>query len=200
MKKLLIITIWFPILLLTLIGSLTFFTYRHELLNNMDSFKEPLKKITQLNENYKMYASLPKIMGASAANIETEDAVPVRIRNYFEKYDSPMLGSENSLIEVCREHKIDPYLLVAIAQCESNLGKKMPPDCHNPFGWGIHSEGTLCFNSWEEGYRKVVKGLKENYASVLDSPEEMMEIYTPPSLEKGGPWAKCVKQFLNDLK
>ncbi len=189
-----------PVSILTLLSSIFFYSYRHDLLADNSSVKKAIKTLSRMDENYKMFASLPKVMGASSAKIEKEDAVPVRIRSYLEKYDSPMLGTEESLINACRENKLDPYLLVAIAQCESNLGKKMPPDCHNPFGWGIHSEGTLCFETWEEGYQKVAKGLRENYASVLDNPEEMMEIYTPPSLEKGGPWAKCVKQFLNDLK
>lgn len=147
-----------------------------------------------------MYTSVPNVLGASSAKIKKEDAVPVAVRQYFEKYDSPMLGTEDSLVSTARRHGVDPFLMVAIAQCESNLGKKMPPDCHNPFGWGIHSEGTLCFNNWQQCYEAVASGLKENYGDLMHNPERMMAKYTPPSLEKGGPWAKCVKQFLDELQ
>ncbi len=43
--------------------------------------------------------------------------------------------------------------------------------------------------------------LSHKYIDIgLDTPEKIMAKYTPPSLEKGGPWAKGVNQFMSDLE
>ena len=113
-----------------------------------------------------------------------------------------MVDESDKLIAAARKNQLDPLLLVAIAQCESNLGKKMPVDCHNPFGWGIHSAGTLCFDSWEEGFEKVASGLRKQYVDKgLVTPDEIMTKYNYDSWkDREGSWGKCVKSFLEDLQ
>ena len=148
-----------------------------------------------------MYFSLPKILGVSTFQWNHKNITLELTKEYLEKYHSPMLEAAEDLVDIAQKYDLDPLLLLAIAQCESNLGKKMPPNCHNPFGWGIHSRGTLCFSSWQESFEKVCEGLKEKYFNKgLHSPEELMIKYTPPALEKNGSWAKCVNHFLEDLK
>lgn len=106
-----------------------------------------------------------------------------------------------SFAEIFRSYQIDPLLGLAIAECESNLGTKMPPDCYNPFGLGIHSRGTLCFNSWEEGFEAEAKFLRNQYFSKgVTAPEDIMITYTPPALEKEGSWAKCINHFLDKFQ
>lgn len=109
-----------------------------------------------------------------------------------------MTGYGGLILEMAEKYGVDPYLFVAIAQQESNLGKKMPSqDCHNAWGYGIHSRGILCFQSWEEGIEMVMKGLSEKYvANGLDDPQEIMRIYTPFS---NGSWAEGVQQFMEEL-
>jgi energy-coupling factor transporter transmembrane protein EcfT len=200
MKNLLIIFVWFPATLFTLFLSIAYYSYYHAFLNtpkNQNS-SQKLAKIP-----YQFYTSIPKVLGAQTVNafhVQSQDIVPELIYNYMKKHKSPMIGSYKALIAAARQYDLDPLFLVSIAQCESNLGKKMPPNCHNPFGWGIHSKGTLCFESWEEGYLAVSEGLRKKYFDKgYENPEEIMTKYTPPALEKGGSWAKCVNQFLNEL-
>jgi len=89
--------------------------------------------------------------------------------------------------------------LAAIGMKESGLGKAMPyDDCHNAWGYGIHSEGILCFDSWPEGIEAVSSGLKHNY---LDkgyvSVEEIMTKYAHPDSTT---WADGVNHYLGQIE
>ena len=128
-----------------------------------------------------------------------EDARPLLINKYLKSYNSPMAGLGEYIVKTADHFDVDPYLVVAIAQQESNLGKLMPPNCHNAWGWGIHSAGTLCFDSWNEGINTFISGLAENYLAYgLKTPEQIMTKYNATS--PGGAWAKGVSQFLDELQ
>jgi len=46
----------------------------------------------------------------------------------------------------------------------------------------------------------VTKGIKTGYIDQgLETPEQIMYKYAPPSVEKGGPWAKCVKKYMQEI-
>jgi hypothetical protein len=139
----------------------------------------------------------PQVLGAFAYAVKSEDAIPEIIKKYLKKYNSPLLPHTDFLVATARSYRLDPRLLVAIAQQESNLCKKIPEDSHNCWGWGIHSQGTLKFNSYPEAIKAVTKGLSENYLGQgLTTPEEIMGIYTPLS---EGSWANGVQQFLDEM-
>lgn len=208
--RLIIFALWFPLTISTLIFSLM------ALQNSRTADTTVLPPVPLGNDlnlstvPYKLYASLPEVLGAQTVNsyyIETQDVVPELIYAYLRKENSPMQGTSQNLVNIARKYGVDPLFMVAVAQCESNLGRKMPHTnpsdeyaCHNPFGWGIHSAGTLCFDTWEQGYEAVAKGLKAKYFSQgMESPEDIMRVYTPPALEKGGSWANCVNHFLDNL-
>lgn len=148
-----------------------------------------------------LYSALPPIVSAIGQEITSNDARPVIIANYLESYSSPMTpyGELAQLIvQVSDEYGFDFRLLVAIAQQESNLGKKAPADSHNAWGWGVHSQGTLKFSSWEEAIETVALGLKEDYIDKgYDTPEKIMEKYTPLS---NGSWAFGVLQFFEEME
>jgi len=176
---------------------------------NFLAYQQAQKALTAIEASqkatsYQLYASTPnKVLGTNtSSDIKAENPTPEIIKTYLKTHNSPMLEAADSLLETAEKYNLDPLFLIAIAQCESNLGKKMPaPDCYNPFGWGIHSEGTLCFKSWEEGFEKVVKGLSEKYfGKGYETPEQIMAKYTPQALEKNGSWAKCINQFLAELR
>ena len=144
------------------------------------------------------HAVNPQVLGALAYQVKTEDAVPEIIKAYLTKYNSPLLPHADYLVNAARSYRIDPRLLVAIAQQESNLCKKIPDDSFNCWGWGIHSRGTLKFTSYEEAIDAVVKGLAKNYfGEGLTTPEAIMGIYTPLS---DGSWARGVQQFIEAMK
>lgn len=148
-----------------------------------------------------LYSALPPVVSAVGQEITTDDARPVIIKNYLEGYNSPMTpydGLGQLIVEVSDKYGFDFRLLVAIAQQESNLGKKSPPSSYNAWGWGVHSQGTLKFSSWEEGIETVALGIKESYIDKgYDTPEKIMAKYTPAS---SGSWAFGVNQFLEEME
>ena len=197
MKRLLIALMWIPTTILTLIVSLFFYShYSTGLLA-----KNQLKQISQKPKFYQNYVSHPQTLGDSTAKVEAEDAVPELVYQYLKKYNSPMKETAHDFVRIFRSYNIDPIVPLAIAQCESNLGKKIPTGSYNPFGLGIHSQGSLGFESWQQGYEKMAKIIKQKYVDEgLTTVDEIMAKYCPLSLEKGGSWAKCVNQFVEEIE
>jgi len=144
------------------------------------------------------FTSLPHSVFEIRTALAKEDARPRLINSYLAHHNSPMKGLGEYIVKQSEARGVDPYLIVAIAQQESNLGKLMPEDCHNAWGWGIHSQGTLCFDTWTEGITTYITGLSDNYLAYgLTTPEEIMTKYNPGS--PNGSWAKGVNYFLSEL-
>ena len=102
------------------------------------------------------------------------------------------------IIQTADKYGLDYRLITAIAQKESGLGRAMPKDCNNAWGWGIHSEGTLCFDTWEEGIEAVSKGLKEYYIDEgYDTVPKIMKKYAHPSSTT---WAEGVENYMSQLE
>ncbi|MCD6226067.1 hypothetical protein J7J95_03265 [bacterium] len=146
-----------------------------------------------------LYANLAKKEAPRwQAKVVFGDARPILIRQYLEYYHSPLLPYADFIFAVSQMYGLDYRLLVAIAQQESNLCKKIPPESHNCWGWGIHSRGTLKFSSYPEAIEAVARGLKEEYIDKgLTTPEQIMKKYTPLS---NGSWAAGVRQFMEEIE
>ena len=196
MKRLLALLIWLPLTMLTLILSL--FAY-HQVCQTKQLSALVKGEFTSLVENpYQMYSALPKSIGRISTAIKTNDARPEIICQYLENHQSPMAPYCGQLFAAGEKYGLDYRLLAAIAMCESNLCKKSPEGSFNC--WGFEN-GETRFLSWEQAFNQVAKTLKEGYIDQgLETPEEIMPKYAPPSVAKGGPWAKCVNQFLAELE
>lgn len=196
MKSLLKVILWFPAAAISLAFSIT--TY-----SRISTTRGMHGLIRQEIEGFKnqpiTFAALPRVTFEIKTALAKEDARPLVINKYLTRYNSPMVGMGEYIVKVSDRFDLDPYLVIAIAQQESNLGKITPPDCYNAWGWGIHSAGTLCFDSWEQGIDTFVEGLSSKYLAYgLHTPEEIMTKYNATS--PGGAWAKGVNQFLNQLQ
>lgn len=146
----------------------------------------------------RVYAALPDNIGKVEGFATTQDARAEIIRQYLEKYNSPLEPYSQELVDVSDRYDLDFRLLTAIAQQESNLCKKIPSGTYNCWGWGIHSRGTLGFASYPEAIDAVAKGLREDYLDKgYTTPEEIMSKYTPLS---SGSWAAGVEQFLTEME
>ncbi|MEA3355318.1 MAG: hypothetical protein U9Q63_02440 [Patescibacteria group bacterium] len=193
MKKLGFIFLWFTSTIFTLILSLSFYLN----ISNRPNISFRPTIIENTTNTITSHAILPKVLGSFTYKVKSNDAIPEIVKNYLEKYNSPLLPYSNYLVKTARDYGMDPRLLVAIAQQESNLCKKIPEGTHNCWGWGIHSRGTLGFDNYKEAINAVTKGLSKNYLGKgLTTPTEIMAIYTPLS---DGSWAKGVQQFLNEM-
>ena len=196
MKSLLKVILWFPITVLMLIFTIS--TYGK--ISSTTGIRGLIRQeITDFKNQPITFAALPKVAFEIKTALAKEDARPLLINRYLAHYESPMAGMGDYIVKISDRFEVDPYLIVAIAQQESNLGKLMPPNCHNAWGWGIHTAGTLCFDSWNEGINTFVSGLAEKYLAYgLHTPEEIMTKYNATS--PGGAWAKGVNQFLEELE
>lgn len=146
----------------------------------------------------RVYASLPSEFPTVSGAVTSNDARPEIIKNYLEAYNSPLLPYANFLVDIADKYNLDFRLLPAIAQQESNLCKYIPPGGHNCWGWGIHSEGTLGFDSFDEAIETVAYGLKTEYIDKgYTTPEEIMTKYTPLS---DGSWARGVTRFMGEME
>ncbi len=161
----------------------------------------PEKVVIPINYDFTLYAALPQTNSETSEKIITSDARAKIVENFFLGYKSSLLIYSEYFIQVADKYYLDWRLLPAISMQESNGGKKIISNSYNPFGFGIYGDSVVRFSSWEEGIERVGKALREDYLNKgLDTPYEIMTKYTPPSLAKGGSWAKGVSSFMEELK
>jgi hypothetical protein len=126
------------------------------------------------------------------------DARPIIIRKYLEKYKSPLVPYSDLIFELSEIYDFEYYWIVAIAQQESNLCKKIPEGSNNCWGYGIHAKGTLGFDNYETALNSFAAYLKKEYFDKgLNTPELIMKKYCPHS---NGSWAFGVNQFIEEME
>lgn len=149
-----------------------------------------------------MFSSLPATVNDIRTAVEMGDARPVIVENFLENlYGTPIAPYSKLMVEVADKYGIDFRLLPAIAIVESGGGKAIPEGSYNAWGYGIYGDQVLGFTSWEEGIQKMAEYLKDEYIDRgFDTPEKIMPKYAPPSVEKGGPWAKAVSACMAQME
>src|SRR3989344_3872467 len=160
-----------------------------------------LKVIPFAASDLRLYAALPQSSLESSQEVQKVDGRAKIIEDFFEYYNSPLASLAQTFINVADKYQLDWRLLPAISMQESNGGKRIIPSSKNPFGYGIYGDKVLKFANFDEAIERVGKGLKEDYIDQgLKTPNQIMAKYTPPSLEKGGAWAKGVNTFMEELR
>jgi len=159
-----------------------------------------LSQLEKLESKQAQFAlsSAPLVLGAMESNVEVADARAVTLRNFFRTHDSPLYDHADFIVATADKYGLDYRLLPAIAMQESNLCKKIPPNSHNCWGWGITGTKSLGFESYEKAIETVTKGLKLKYADMgLTTPSEVMKKYAPSS---DGSWSFAVTHFMKVLE
>jgi hypothetical protein len=197
MKNFLLVLLWIPSSLLTILLALLCFYYFDNLNNTTLALAKQADNIA-FKDQLEFYAASSQVLGSFSSNIKAADARPGIVKQYLEKYSSPLLPYSDLIIQLSDKYGLDFRLILAISQCESNLCKKIPAGSFNC--WGFEN-GSTRFISWEQALEQVAKTLKENYIDYgLTTPEKIMPKYAPPSVDKGGPWARCVNTFMEELR
>ncbi len=133
--------------------------------------------------------------------METGDARAQIVANFLERYNSPLKPYDHYgsvIVEISDRYDVDFRLLPAIAMQESNLCKAIPPGSNNCLGFGVHSRGTLHFNTYEEGFERAARELKANYIDEGRTTPELIERkYTPSS---NGSWSASVNQWMTEMR
>jgi hypothetical protein len=151
-------------------------------------------------QNIKVYTATKNSNDFPTINIQVvpDDARATIIRNYLEKENSPLAPYSDLIVEVSDKYGLDYRLLPAIAQKESGLCRVIPEGSHNCWGWGIHSKGTLMFDSYPEALETVAKGLRENYIDKgYVTAEQIMKKYAHPDSTT---WANGVNFYMDQLE
>jgi hypothetical protein len=194
-KNLILGVIFFTITPLTL-GISLFSLYSLKMNPPQISTQENL--LTTPISGVRVYASLPTQIPVVSGEVEAADARSEIVKQYLEYYNSPLVPFASFIVQTSDKYSLDFRLITAIAQQESNLCKIIPPGSYNCWGWGIHSEGSLGFPSFEVGIETVSQGLREEYLNKgYSTVEEIMSKYTPLS---NGSWARGVSTFMNDMQ
>lgn len=178
-----------------------------ELLKNLDnettlgSYKVEKEELSyKVNfDNPVVFAALPSFDQEIQTSIKTADARPEIIRQYLNKYNSPLEPYSNLIVELSDQYNFDYRWLVAIAQQESGLCKFIPENSYNCWGWGIYGDKVTRFDSYENALRKITPQFTEIFLKGAHSkdPMEVMKTYTPPS---DGSWANGISTFFDNLE
>ncbi len=112
------------------------------------------------------------------------------LRNFFQKYNSPLAPYAQDFVEYADIYGIDYRLVPAISGVESTFGKQIPYGSYNAYGW---AGGDYRFNSWKDSIRIVTETLKTKYIDkgAVTIPQ-IAKIYAPPSTT----WAAYVQYFM----
>lgn len=160
----------------------------------ISGFQTRLGKIVSVGQVYGEENSSTKINSEIVVN----DARPLIIERYLTKYKSPLEPYSKLIFELSQTYGFDYYWIVAIAQQESNLCKKIPDNSYNCWGYGIHKKGTLRFENYELALKSYAQYLKTQYFDKgLNTPELIMKKYCPSS---NGSWAFGVQHFIDELE
>lgn len=133
--------------------------------------------------------------------MEVQDSRAAIVTRFLARHDSPLTPHHyygTKLVEIADTYNLDFRLLPAIMMQESNLCKRIPEGTHNCLGFGIHSRGTLGFDTYEAGFERAAREIKANYVDIgLTTPEQIMRKYTPSS---EGSWANSVNQWMAEMR
>ncbi len=194
MKKALLVVLWFPLAFVLLLVNLTVLSSsRTWVAPDLPLSASPLP-----DTNFQLTASAgtSQVLGAK---VIAADARGLLLHSFLEQHESPMAPYAEYLVEKADEKGIDFRLVVAIAMCESNLGKRMPTsDSYNAWGIAVYT-GQITganFDSWPHAIDWVSQYVKEKYydRGIVDL-RDIGAIWAPPSVEKGYSWTNCVETF-----
>lgn len=196
-KNLILASLFFSITPIVILASLIS-------LVSIGGLKKDITKEIQDNQVFspksgvRVYASLPISFPSVTGDLTKADSRYEIVRQYLANYNSPLEPYAPSIIDAADKYGLDFRLTTAIAQQESNLCKKIPPESNNCWGWGIHSQGTLGFSSFQEGIEEVSMGIRKEYLDKgYQTIEEIMSKYTPLS---PGSWAEGVNKFMGEME
>lgn len=193
MKRLFLLTGFFtisPILVLFLVIFTLFLSYHRDSDTAAAGFFISNKSVA--------YAALPTNGTLIEAEIISEDGRVEMIRQFLDKYNSPLTPHAELIVTTAEKYGIDHRLIPAIAMQETNLCKKARPGSFNCWGYGVYGKKYYFFDSYEQGIEVVTEMLSRKYKEKgLDTPEEIQTLYTPSS---NGSWATGVNQFMDELR
>ena len=202
MHKLLLVVLWIPLAVSSLLLSLLLLRTTSEIKGVSTLLAIQAKQMLPKN-GYQFYAALPEVLGTFTTAISKEDARPEILRQFLKQHSSPLEPYANTIVQASDTYGVDFRLITAIGMCESNLGKKIPEGSYNAWGYAIYTgqQTGAAFAGWENAIKIMAEYLASKYYSQgLTTPEQIGPIYAPPSVDTGNSWAKCVGKYMDELR
>ena len=170
--------------------------------NDQASIQQRNIKIDSQTLNYDepvIFAGLPSFDQQIKTSIKTADARSEIIRQYLNRYESPLEPYSDLIVNLSDQYNFDYRWLIAIAQQESSLCHRIPENSYNCWGWGIYGDKVTRFDSYEDALRRIAPQFTKIFlkGSHNKDPYEVMKTYTPPS---DGSWANGVSTFFDNLE
>lgn len=190
-RKILLTILWFPLTFVLLLVNLALLRslYTEQSRVQATDINAPAKLITAS-------AGTAQILGAS---VIAGDARSLLLASFLEQHGSPMAPFAEFIVKEADTNGLDFRMVVAIAMCESNLGKRMPKkDEFNAWGIAVYTGQNQgkAFDSWPHAITWVSKYIKTKYYDRgITGLKEIGAIWAPPSVEKGYSWTNCVQNF-----
>jgi len=148
-------------------------------------------------EHKPQYQALPSQNSYSSINYENADARSLAIEAVFERYDSPLQGLGQHVVNEADKNNIDYRLLPAIAMQESTLCKKIIKNSYNCWGWGIYGSTITKFESYEKAISYISERLSVRYVQKgFTTPEQIVQKYTPSD---DGKWSSVVSLMMDRI-
>lgn len=195
-QKIILTVVWFPLTFVLLILNLTLLRTLYlegSHVQAVESTNLPAKHITAA-------AGSAQILGSS---IIAGDAREMLLEAFLRQHDSPMTPFSGLIVREADAKGIDFRLVVAIAMCESNLGKKMPKkDEFNAWGIAVYTGQNQgkAFDSWEHAIGWVSQYIKTKYYDRgITALKDIGAIWAPPSVQNGDSWSNCVERFQKSI-
>jgi len=196
LKKALFVMIFFLVTPITLLTS--FISLSTLKKSNLDEQIPQVKTLSYFqNSGAQVYASLPDTFPSISGEVKGADSREGLLKLYLSKNDSPLYPFAKYIIEISDKYGLDWRLTTAIAKKESGLCRAIPEGSNNCWGWGIHSKGTLGFDSLPEGIETVSLGLKNYYIDEgYKTVEDIMTKYAHPLSTT---WAEGVLLYMDEI-
>lgn len=144
------------------------------------------------------YAALPPADSGYSAEIGEADSREEILRQFLQRYDSPLVAYAPDLIAASERYEIDFRLLPAISVQESGACRRIPENSFNCWGWGIYGGKVTRFSNYPEAIETISKGLYERYHSRgLITPHEVGTMYNPSNTNN---WAENVTLLMKRME
>ena len=144
------------------------------------------------------YAALPPTDNTIQATIVEEDSKTEIVRQFLARYSSPLEPYAPDVVAASNRYGLDFRLLPAIAMQESIACKRIIPESHNCWGFGIHGSKVTKFSNFPEAIETVSKALGTRYRNNgLVTPREIASMYNPSNTNN---WVENVTHFMDQLK
>ncbi|KKR31636.1 MAG: hypothetical protein UT63_C0064G0018 [Candidatus Gottesmanbacteria bacterium GW2011_GWC2_39_8] len=195
MKKVALFFLWFTLTNVTLVFSIVYL-YIFVNFNKEKPLEAQAKEVLTQNP-YQLYTAQPGNKIVTKSLLNTEDARPILVKNFLDKYKSPLSPYSDHIVKVADKVGIDYAFIPAMSMQESGGCKIIPDNSYNCWGYGIYGDKIYRFSSFEEGIEKVSQKVKEFMDQGLTNPDLLMSRWTPSS---PGTWSYAVNKFMIELK